>query len=129
LHPETSWEATLTELEADRFPALDRIGRALRYGDAPVPRSVREFLARFLLGEVKRPHGRPKADVYESRLKAVMIDLYYSAEHELAKAEKRDWDRSGTPSELATERVAEKMKMSPASVRDVLHRQNGWEDV
>jgi hypothetical protein len=127
LHPETSWAITLAELNTGRFPALDRIARALKHGDAPVPRQVRDFLAEFLTGERKRPRGRQQIDLYDKRLTTGIVDGLYSVELERALEEKERGQLHGMPSEVACERVAEEMGMSMGYVRDILGRRNGWE--
>jgi hypothetical protein len=118
---------TLAELDAGRFPALDRIARALKHGDAPVPRQVRDFLAEYLSGDRKRPRGRQKMDLYDKRLTIGIVDSFYSAELDRALEQKEQGQLQGMPSDVACERVAKEMGMSIGSVRDVLGRRNGWE--
>jgi hypothetical protein len=117
----------VAELKAGRFPALDRIARALKYGDAPVPRDVRVFLAEYLTGQRKRPRGRQKIDLLDKRLMTGIVDSLYASELDRAIDEKAEKELPGTPSEIACERVARTLGMSEGSVRDVLGRRNGWE--
>ena len=115
------------ELNSGRFADLDRIARALKAGDSPVPRPVRNFLAEYLTGERGRPAGRPHADLFERRLMTGVIDAAYRHELDWAQEEKSHGRLQGMPSDVAAERVAAQFTMSVGSIRDALHRRNGWE--
>jgi hypothetical protein len=119
--PDLSWAITLRELAAGRQASLGRLAHALRGGDSPVPRAVRDHIAGVLAGEIKR-RGRPRLDVLERSILRELVDSKFAREVAALEAE-----GAKAPKSTARERVALDMGMSPSSVRDALARRNGWE--
>jgi len=127
-HP---WFETMMELRHGEFPSSAGLAFGLR-SDAPVPPEVREFLAKWVAGEIKRPKGRPRRNWMDREFTGNWVRATYALMLEMA-TEARDAGEhlAGTPSEVALEMTRDHLAsdghhMSVEAIRDAVNRRHGW---
>lgn len=100
----------LSDLARGKFPDLEFVSMALR-GGMPVPIEVRNFLADYIEGKIKKPRGRrPKRTTIDSLIKDMRLSMAAEAVEEYAKEE-------GISKEAAREFIARKNNLGEETLR------------
>jgi hypothetical protein len=128
-----NWMITLRELEEgeDRVN-YEAVAQAMR-GEAPVPRAVRDYLARVFESDrvLRLKAGKPPKENWLARKTThdIVIATYHM-QHHLARLNKAKDDRTGTPHEIALENTVldlkrNKIRMSGSNIKRILTAHRG----
>lgn len=114
-----------------QFPTKKGLLTGLR-SKTPVPEEVREFLAKLVSGEMKRPKGTPKQGWFEREIIGMHVRTTYEFIKELMAEEQQTGEQLGDkPSEIALIRTQDMLATegehrSVESIRDIILRRKGW---